>query len=302
MSERADTNDVPPASRVVIVGAAGLLGSALMRGFALTSGFEAIGLDRGECDVTDACSIRQAVCDVSPHVVINCAAFTRVDDCEAQVDLAFSINGRGAGNVADAARTVAARMIHISTDYVFDGAADAPIAEDARTGPPELLSVYGRSKLEGEHQVLAAHAEAVIVRTAWMYGHDAAGFPDAILRQARTSRTLRVVNDQTGSPTYAEDLAAAIVRIALSDARGIYHVTNTGKCTWYEFAREILERAGIHDVLIEPVSTSAFPRPARRPAFSVLDNARFNREIGPPLRPWREAGAAYMAAVRAKET
>lgn len=300
MSDPAHHKETPLSRRIVVVGARGLLGSALMAHLAETQGFSVVGLDCDDCDIADPASIADAILAADPHVIFNCAAFTQVDACQSQAALAFRVNGEGAGNVAAAARAIRAKLIHISTDYVFDGCAQEPIAVDSQPGPPEALSIYGQSKLEGECRVSAVQADAVIVRTAWMYGQGGSGFPDAILRQARNAGHLRVVNDQTGSPTYANDVAAAIVRVALTDSRGIFHVTNAGQCTWFDFACEILRLAGMQHVKVEPVPTSAYPRPAKRPGYSVLDNARFDTEVGPPLRHWREALAEYMTQLAAR--
>jgi dTDP-4-dehydrorhamnose reductase len=219
-----------------------------------------------------------------------------VDACEENEETARLVNGTGAGIVARAAAGINARLIHISTDYVFDGTSTIPYREDHPTGPPEALSAYGRSKLLGEERVLEEHPGALIVRTAWLYGRGGSGFPNAILRRAREVGKLRVVHDQTGSPTLADDFAEALYRLAHLDIGGLLHVTNSGRCTWYEFAGEILRRAAI-DVPVAPVTTADYPRPARRPAFSVLDNSRYESVVGRPLRSWQEALADYMGKV-----
>lgn len=297
--------------RVFIIGSKGLLGTPTAARFAGDAEIDVLALDLPDVDITDADQVGAKLDDSKPELVINCAAYTAVDACEENEETARRVNGIGAGIVAKAAADRGARMIHISTDYVFDGDATAPYPEDHPTGPPEKLSAYGRSKLLGEQEVRKHHAGALIVRTAWLYGPDGPGFPRAILRRAREAGELRVVNDQTGSPTFAPDLADALYKLAhihrgtvVEGAKtqsgrprhgigGIVHVTNSGCCTWYEFASEILRLAAI-DVPVTPVTTAQFPRPAKRPAFSVLDNRRYVAAVGEPLRSWREAIGEYV--------
>jgi dTDP-4-dehydrorhamnose reductase len=275
-------------NRVIVTGARGLLGTPTTAAFRSEGGIEVLAVDLPELDITEERSVGQRFGGFRPDLVVNCAAYTQVDACEQNEELACKVNGVGAGIVAKAAADCGARMIHISTDYVFEGDARSPYQEDHPTGRPERLSAYGRSKLLGEQLVRKHHAGALIVRTAWMYGPDGAGFPNAILRRAREDGKLRVVNDQRGSPTFAPDLAEALHRLGRLDCTGVMHVTNSGQCTWYEFACEIVRLAGL-DVPVQPVTTADFPRPAKRPAYSVLDNRRFVAATGQPLRPWQEA-------------
>ncbi len=274
--------------RVLLTGSAGLLGTAVMEVFRKDQEWELVCRDRGELDITDAAAVAFQLRHERPDLVINCAAYTRVDDCESNVEPAMRVNGDGAGNVAAASAEVGARLIHLSTDYVFDGTADRPYREDDPTGRPESLSVYGRSKLAGEQLVSAGHPQALIIRTAWLYGAAGRSFPRTILELARRQPRLEVVDDQRGSPTNARDLAQAIAELAKMELRGIVHVTNSGQCTWCEFARRIVRLAGM-DVPIVPVPTERFPRPARRPQYSVLDQGRFAEAVGRPMRPWTEA-------------
>jgi dTDP-4-dehydrorhamnose reductase len=246
-----------------------------------------------ELDVTDADRVRAYFERFQPDTVIHCAAYTRVDDCETNQESADRINSDGAGIVAQAAAAIGARLVHLSTDYVFAGDARRPYQEIDPPGRPDHLSAYGRSKLLGEQRVRAAYPGALIVRTAWVYGPDGPCFPKTILTLVRERAVLQVVNDQTGAPTYTLDLARAILRLAETDARGIVHVTNSGHCTWHEFACELLRLAGL-DVEVIPVTTEQFPRPARRPKYSVLDHSRYVQLTGTPMRPWREAVADYM--------
>lgn len=284
------------SSRVLITGAGGLLGRPLARRFALDRAWHTIALDRAGLNITDAEAVGHVVEREKPGLIINCAAFTKVDACEQEKELAQRVNGEGAGIVAAAAAKIGARLIHISTDYVFDGTSALPYREDQPPAPPEMLCWYGRSKLLGEQAVTSRHPSSLIVRTAWVFGEDGPCFPKTILRLAKERPELRVVNDQVGSPTYAKDLADAIYRLGqLPEATGMMHVTNSDICTWYDFAREILRVAGL-DTPIRPVSTKEFPTPAKRPAFSVLDNRRFVLMAGAPLRSWREAVGEFLAA------
>lgn len=279
--------------RVLITGARGLLGTPTTTLFRAAQGVEVSAVGHLEFDITDEAAVRRHVDAFRPDLVINCAAFTKVDACEEQHALADRVNGYGAGIVAAAAAAHGARLIHVSTDYVFDGQATRPYREDHPTGNPRALCAYGRSKLLGEQRVAAAHPAAIIVRTAWVYGEDGPCFPRTILRLAGERPLLRVVSDQTGSPTYARDLAGALFELARTNAQGVFHVTNAGQCTWFEFAREIVMQAGL-GTPVEPIATEDYPLPARRPKYSVLDNGRYVTTAGRPLRPWREALSEYL--------
>lgn len=277
---------------IVLTGATGLVGTPTVAAFR-RAGHAVVGLAHADLDICDEAAMARMLDDARPGLVVNCAAFTRVDDCETRVDDAMRINGQGAGVLARHAARVGAGFIHLSTDYVFDGRGTRPYREDDATAPMATLSAYGRSKLAGELAVAAAHPDALIIRTAWVYGPNGPGFPNAILRAAREKPRLKVVHDQTGSPTYAPDLAQAIVELATRRAKGIVHVTNDGTCTWFEFATEIVRLAGL-STPVDPCTTEEFPRPARRPAYSVLDNGRYDSLVGRPLRPWREAIAQFI--------
>ncbi len=283
------------SARVLVAGAKGLLGTPTVAAFRRAGAIDVLALDLPEFDITEPDVVARRIAEFRPTLVVNCAAYTRVDDCETNAELANRVNGVGAGVLAGSAAAHGAALVHVSTDYVFAGGSATPYREDHPTGPPEELSAYGRSKLLGEQAVVRRHPAALIVRTAWLYGPDGPGFPDAILRRAKEAGSLRVVNDQTGSPTYAPDLAQAIRELAGLRLSGFVHVTNAGQCTWYEFAREIVRLAGL-DVPVTPVTTAAFPRPARRPAYSVMDNSRYVAAVGRPLRTWQEAVAAHLRA------
>jgi dTDP-4-dehydrorhamnose reductase len=257
-------------------------------------GLDAVGADVAEVDVTDAGRLRAILTREAPDVVINCAAFTRVDECEDRRDFCFDVNAAGAGNVAAEAAEVGARVIHISTDYVFDGRAREPYGEDAETAP---LSVYGESKLEGERLVAAAAADHLIVRTASLFGLGGVSFVSKILTRAKNGEPLRVVEDQRCSPTYAGSLAEALVALLNVEYRGVVHVVNGGSATWFEVAREILTLTG-NDVPLEPTATSDLDLPAARPAYSVLDISRFTGLTGHVMPTWREGLAAYLREIK----
>lgn len=264
----------------LVIGSRGQLGSDLVD----LLGQRAVGLDMPEIDITDPDSVQSAVDEVMPNVVVNCAAYTAVDAAESNESAADLVNGAGAGNVAAACGS--ARLIHISTDYVFDGAATSPYPEDA---PPAPHSAYGRTKLHGEQAVLA-HPGAYVVRTAWLYGVNGSNFVKTMLELERTRDTLSVVDDQVGQPTWSRDLAAQVIRLGESSAApGIYHGTNAGQTSWYGLTRRIFDLIGADPERVQPTTTEAFPRPASRPAFSVLGHDRWIQEGLPRMRGWDAA-------------
>jgi dTDP-4-dehydrorhamnose reductase len=253
--------------RILITGALGQLGQALLKSAAILE-WEAVATDVTQMDITDPQAVAAHLARHRPEVVVNAAAATRVDDLEADADLALKVNGLGPRNLAVACRRRGAKLIHISSDYVFDGTKDGPYLEwDA----PRPLSVYGRSKLLGEELVRQQCADHFIVRTAWLYGLPGPNFVTAILANGRTGEALKVVNDQRGTPTSALALAPQLLELAKTEAFGTYHATCQGETTWYGFARLILETAGLKTP-IEACSTAEFPRPAPRPANSILEN------------------------------
>jgi len=229
--------------------------------------------------------VRHAVEAAEPAVVLHAAAWTDVDGCEGDPDRAMLVNGRGTANVADACRAAGCRLITVSTDYVFAGDKDGPYEE---TDPPAPISAYGRSKLAGERATLALGDAAAVARTAWVYADHGKNFLLTMLRLGRERSELRVVDDQRGSPTFAADLAAALLDLAAAGGAGVYHVTNAGSVTWNGFARAIFAGVGMN-VTVTPVTSAEFPRPAPRPANSVLANMRFAGE-GVPAPPGWEAG------------
>jgi len=245
-----------------------------------------------EADITVPAAIRTVANHLEPDWVFNLAAMTRVDDCESNPAQAYTVNGTGAKIVAEAARAVGACVLQVSTDYVFPGDASRPYREDDPTGP---LSIYGKSKLMGELAVReAAPDRHVIVRTAWLYGAGGTNFVDTILRKARAGEPLKVVDDQRGAPTWTVDLAKALVRLMEVDARGTFHCTSRGDCTWFDLAGAAIEMAGAKTKL-ERTDTESLARPAPRPRYSVLDCGKFERIAGMTMPDWRDALKRYLA-------
>jgi dTDP-4-dehydrorhamnose reductase len=272
--------------RVTIFGASGLLGKALLSEW---SGDTVTGLTSHAADIRDAKRVQDVVQESNPEWVVLAAAYTDVDGCEGNPDLAFAVNRDGAVNVAVAAKKVGARLVFLSSDYVFDGKKTTPYEiEDARN--PQ--SVYGRTKAEAEIRLLALMPECCIARTSWLFGIGGKCFPDTILKLAASRPALDVVNDQRGCPTYSVDLARAIVRLCRKDASGIVHVTNAGDCTWFEFARDIIGGAGLATV-VRPVSSQQMARPAPRPSYSVLSATRL-RALGIEMPSWRDSLRRYL--------
>ena len=274
--------------RYLITGGHGMLGRDLTRALA---GRDVVALSREDLDVTDAAAVASAVVDTD--VVINAAAYTRVDDAEVDEESATAVNAYGAGLLAAAAAAAGARFVQVSTDYVFDGTATTPYAEDA---PRHPLGAYGRSKAAGEVAVLAAHPDAHIVRTAWLYGEHGPNFARTMLTLAANRATVSVVDDQRGQPTWTGDLAAQLVALLDADApAGIYHATSTGETTWFGFARAIFETAGLDPERVLPTDSSQFVRPAPRPAYSVLGHDAWTRIGLSAPRDWRAGLAAAVA-------
>lgn len=244
-------------------------------------------LTKTDLDITDSRAVSACVAEARPEVIVNCAAYTKVDQAESEESAACAINGSAVEFLASAANEVGALLVQISTDFVFDGSKRTPYEPDDATGP---LSAYGRSKLLGE--VAASHAaKHLIVRTSWLFGVHGWNFVEAIRKQVRLGNTLRVVNDQRGRPTYTPHLAAAIVRLVYAGARGIVHYADAEECTWYDFACAIAP-----EVTIAPVSSEEFPRPATRPAYSVLSTERYERLTGVTPPSWREGLREYLHA------
>ncbi len=276
--------------RAMIVGAGGMTGAELLRQ-ARRKGWKCEGYTRSDLDITDSFAVQAAIESMRPDIVFNTAAFTAVDAAESARDEAMKVNAEGAGNLARAAQSSGATMVHVSTDYVFDGRASRPYLPSDPVNP---INAYGRSKLAGEIAVRDANGRSLIVRTSWVYSHEGRNFVKAMLRAADDRRELRIVNDQQGSPTSAADLARALLSAgeSLNDSStfaGTYHFSNSGITTWYEFAKAIFEIRGGEAPRMSPVSSAEYPTAARRPAWSVLDTTSFERSFGITPRPWRDA-------------
>ena len=282
--------------RILVIGAKGMLGRDLM-GLLLSSHphDEIIGWDIEDIDIQKEEDTVFKVEKLRPHLVINLAAYTDVDGCESNEEKALAVNAEGAKHVALAALRCRAKMVYLSTDYVFDGKKKEPYLE---SDPPHPLSVYGHSKWKGEQYVQELVRDFLIIRTQWLYGRYGKNFVNSILRQASEKRALSIVNDQIGSPTYTVDLARAISALIQFDARGIFHAANSDLCTWYTFGQAILKLSGMNKVRVIPISSKELARPAVRPSYSVLNCQKLKKETGLTLRPWSEALKEYLSTVR----
>jgi len=290
--------------KIAIIGANGMLASILR-----STAPKTLGLclyDLPDFDITDVEQVDTILSELQPEVVVNCAAFTHVDNCETHQELAFAVNGQGPANLASVAKKVGAVLVHISTDFVFSGDASSPYYEDAKTNP---LSVYGASKLQGEQAIVdSGLIEYYIVRTSWLYGPNGQNFVETIIRLATEREELGIVADQTGTPTYTVDLANAIW-ILLSSATshlpsvtvpyGFYHYSNDGVCTWYDFACEIVSQLKDDNISlkvkqIKSITTDEYPVPARRPAYSVMSKEKIVAATGMNIPPWQESLKEYL--------
>jgi dTDP-4-dehydrorhamnose reductase len=276
--------------RVTVFGASGLLGQALipeLKSEQLTTPSSA------DADIRDPARIQKVIRDAHPDWIILAAAYTDVDGCESNRELAFAVNCEGAVNVAQAARETGSRLMFLSTDYLFDGTKRSPYEVD---DPRTPISVYGESKARAEERLLEILPDVCIVRTSWLFGAGGPSFPATILKLAAERPEIAVVDDQRGCPTFTPDLASALGELCRKSARGIVHATNAGDCTRYDFAKEIVRMAGLSTV-VQPVSSAKFPRPAKRPAYSVLSSTTLaGYKIGMPR--WEDALQRYLAGGR----
>lgn len=281
--------------KILVTGARGMLGRYLVGMLsnlpvAGNAGLEVTATDREQLDITHPQNTLRFVSGCKPDVIVNCAAFTNVDACETQVSDAFAVNTTGAKSVAMAGKEVGAKIVHISTDYVFDGSKMDSYGE---TDKPNPLSVYGKSKLEGERAIQEIADNYAILRTAWVFGPYRRNFVTAILERGKKDRKVSVVIDQHGSPTYTADLSQAVWNVISQDVRGLYHFTNTGRCSRYDWAKKIFELTG-EPVSVLPVKTADYKRAAVVPQNSALNCAKYLLATGHKIRPWQEALEEYL--------
>jgi dTDP-4-dehydrorhamnose reductase len=281
---------------ILVIGAKGMLGRDLM-GVLLSSlpNDEVIGWDIEEIDIQKEEDTVFKIEKLRPDIMVHIAAYTDVDGCELNEEKAFAVNAEGTKHVALTASRCQAKMVYLSTDYVFDGNKREPYLE---SDSPHPLNVYGRSKWKGEQYVQELVKDPLIVRTEWLFGRYGKNFVTSILRQAGEKRVLSIVNDQIGSPTYTVDLAKAISALIQFDASGIFHVANSDLCTWYTFGQAILKLSGMDKVRVIPIYSKELGRPAIRPSYSVLNCQKLKKKTGLTLRPWSEALKEYLSTYR----
>lgn len=286
--------------KIVITGSKGQLGTQLQK--IIKNGYSEIGaipeaikgatvipIDIDELDITDKNAVMKFMLDNKPNVVINCAAMTNVDACQTAFEAAMKANAIGPRNLASACEEIGAKIIHISTDYVFGGTGTVPYKEWDICNPQ---SVYGASKFLGEQYVREFSTKFFIVRTSWLYGYIGKNFVKTMVRLGKTHDSIKVVNDQRGNPTNAEDLAHHLLKLAVTEEYGVYHCTGEGECTWFDFATEIMKEFGI-DCKVEPCTSDEFPSPTKRPEFSSLDNLMLRCTVGNEMRDWKVALKEY---------
>ncbi|PFG15047.1 dTDP-4-dehydrorhamnose reductase [Bacillus sp. es.036] len=281
---------------ILVTGSSGQLGYDLVR-LLKKEEVQVIPCSHETLDITNSEDVKEYFEQVIPTVVIHCAAYTNVDLSESDIDYTYKVNAIGTRNVTVAAESVGAKIVYLSTDYVFDGESDVPYNEFMPTSP---LGIYGQSKLAGENFITSLATKYFIVRTSWIFGSNGNNFVQTMLKLSKEKDTLNVVNDQRGCPTYSIDLANCILNLIKTDYYGIYHVSNSGSCTWFEFAVAIFEEARV-EIRVNPVSTEEFPRLATRPSYSVLDHMALRLNGMPEMRHWREALRSYLKASKSLE-
>lgn len=276
-------------TKILVTGAGGQLGTDLVKLLKVT-GYDVVGMGKSELDITDEKKVYHIILQKRPDIIIHCAAYTQVDKAEAEPDYAFLINGIGTRNIALASEKIGAKLVYISTDYVFDGSLELPYHEFSPVSP---INAYGSSKLAGEMYVRDFHSRYFIIRTSWVFGVYGNNFVKTMLHLSKEKDQLKVVNDQIGSPTYTVDLGKCIRQLIESDKYGIYHVSNSGSCSWYEFAREIFSQTK-NTIKLEPCKTEEFPRPAKRPKYSVLDHMGLRINGFDPMPDWKDGLTRFL--------
>jgi len=280
--------------RTLLLGAGGMLAHDLL--VTAPGVMEVVSFRHGDLDVADYRAVERAIRDMEPDVIVNAAGYTAVDRAESEPEAALRVNGDAVGHLGRVARAVGACVVHFSTDYVFDGTSDRPYRED---DPPNPVNTYGASKLAGEIALQASGAEALIVRTQWLFGANGRSFPRTMWERAACRAATRVVNDQLGRPTYTLDLARAMWPLVQSGGRGLVHAANAGVGTWFDLAREVFRAAGCPE-LVQSCTTSEYPRPARRPRYSVLDTTRFESRLAASLPQWSDALARFTTQLQSQ--
>lgn len=287
--------------KLVITGSRGQLGNELLSIIksgkaeigAIPSGFDindVTAIDIDELDISNLEATREFLTNIKPDAVINCAAFTNVNACETETEIAYKANAEGPRNLAIVCEEIGAKLVHISTDYVFSGDGNKPYVESDPTDP---CGAYGKTKEQGEKFVLENCKKAFIMRVAWLYGYVGKNFVKTIITAARNNGAVKIVNDQFGNPTSANDVAYHILKVLKTDNYGIYHCTNNGVCSWYDFAARFVEKAGINAV-VSPCSTDEYPTPTKRPAYSALNNEMLKATVGDEMRNWQDAIDMYI--------
>lgn len=275
--------------KILLLGHKGMLGSDLF--LQLGKKHEITGLDKDEIDIASLSECRKAVDENAPEIVINAAAYTDVDGCEKAKEECFNINAEAVKNIAESCRKKNIRIIHFSTDYVFDGNSSEPYKEDHGCNP---INLYGAAKLAGERYLQSLSNNYLLIRTEWLYGKNGKNFVRTILEKAGTTNKLEIVDDQIGSPTYTRDLAAAVDLLMGRNIAGIFHITNRGSCSWFQFTQKILQETGITGVQVLPIKSDKLGRPARRPHYSVLSMQKFTQATGKIMQPWQLALQDYL--------
>lgn len=275
--------------KILVTGSKGMLGTDLIE--KLNESHEVIGVDIDEIDITDLTQVENTLKNLNPDAVINCAAYTDVNGCETEVDLAYKVNALGVKNLAIICNEIDAVLMHISTDYIFDGKKGEPYIE---CDFPNPLSVYGKSKYAGEENIKTLTNKFFILRTQWLYGKNGKNFVKTMLSLAKSKTEISVISDQFGSPTYTKDLAEAVAELITTKEYGVYHITNSGVTTWYGFTSKIFELAGINSVKLNPCITQDYPTPATRPAFSPLKNYEWELSGRKARRSYEDALAEYL--------